>query len=209
MDNAQIPRNSALLIWAIFPQQIATIINRPPLLVSDSMDLFLILQFGIIGALLSEVDVMVDEHRRGGEFASILLAIVCAFMMARLIAIDQGSAIIFTGILVAVIAGAKVDALPFILGFLIAAGGALYRIIYGNFLLFLPISLALGFSGFVDEYGHGRIPKIRDGLMQWFFEHRFTMKLAVFALAYVGAVSFSHFAAFLAFDVAYDLNSRR
>ncbi|MFH1750525.1 MAG: hypothetical protein ABH863_02505 [Candidatus Micrarchaeota archaeon] len=173
------------------------------------MDLSLIFQYALIGAMLSQIDAIVDRGKRGGEFAAILLSVVCALLIVRLTVQDPSSALIFAGIILGVVIGGKVDALPYLIGAVIAGGGLLYALLYRNFMMLLPLSISLAFAGFVDEYGHDRIPQIRDHLMKWFFAKRFTLKFAVFFVAYLGLVSFSHFIAFLAFDIAYELNSGR
>jgi len=199
----------AALPALLVPKNIAMVINRQGVLYPSGMDLFLIFQFGLIGALLSEVDVIVDEKKRGSEMVAMILAIACSAMMARLIFIDPAAAIIFGGVLMGVLIGGKVDSLPFLVGLLIAGGGMLGAYLYRGFAILAPVAVALAFCGFVDEYGHDRIPRIRSGLMRWFFSHRFTMPLGVFSIAYLGLIGFTHFFAFLAFDIAYEMNSKR
>ncbi|MEK6954193.1 MAG: hypothetical protein AABX01_04240 [Candidatus Micrarchaeota archaeon] len=173
------------------------------------IDLLLTFQYALIGALLSEIDVIIDENKRASENAAILLSIICSLLMAWLIIADANSAILFGAILFGVFISGKVDALPFILGLLISAGALLQRAIASDYLSYLPIVLALAFCGVVDEYGNDRLGKIKSSLMNWFFRRRITMKLGVFSVAYLGVIPFSHLVAFLAFDIAYEVNSAR
>ncbi len=173
------------------------------------MVFLLIAQYALIGALLSEIDRIEDEYRKPNELLAILLAIVVSFMMARLMLIDTSSAILFSAIIIGVFLAGKIDNLPFILGALIAGGALFSLLLYSNFIFLFPISVALAFSGFIDEYGHDRIRKVEGRLLKWFFMRRMTLKLGVFAVAYIGFISTEHFLGFLAFDIAYELNSAR
>ncbi|MFH1443701.1 MAG: hypothetical protein ABIG96_06720 [Candidatus Micrarchaeota archaeon] len=169
------------------------------------MSLILVAAYGLIGGMVALIDRLEDENEKRSELEPIFLAVVASFLMGYLIAVDEGSAIIFTAILLGVIFGGKVDALPWLIGILIAGGGLLSRILYDDFLAIIALPISLGVCGFLDEFGHERVPKIRDGLIQWFFLRRMTLKLGMFAAAFFGAITSWHFIAFLAWDLAYEI----
>jgi hypothetical protein len=129
--------------------------------------------------------------------------------MGYFIITDFSSAIIFSAIFIGVLIGGKVDNLAFIIGSLIIGGALLFRFLYTDFLSIIILPIALAFTAFIDEYGHDRMGKIKDSLMHWFFRYRFTFKFAIFMLAFYSVISLSHFAGFLLFDIAYDLNKTR
>ncbi|MFH0971052.1 MAG: hypothetical protein V1835_00645 [Candidatus Micrarchaeota archaeon] len=173
------------------------------------MSLLLIAQYGILGGLLSEIDKLEDRYTGRYEFVACVLAVIASLLMGYLIVTDISSAIIFSAILVGVVIGGKVDNLPFLLGALIIGGAILTRVMYADFLSIAPLPIALAFAALVDEYGNDRIGKIPSGLMQWFFLHRFTLKLAIFAIAYLEVIDIWHFLGFLTFDLAYEINASR
>lgn len=173
------------------------------------MDLLLIPLYGVSGALLSEIDNLEDRNLKHSEMEPIILAIINSLLMAYLIVTDFGSAIIFTAILLGVWLGGKIDNLPFLLGSLVLGGAIMYRFLYLDFMAVILLPIALAINGYLDEFGHDRVGKIRSRLMQWFFQNRFTMKFGVFVIAYFGLISIWHFLGFLIFDGAYELNARR
>ncbi|MBI5225101.1 hypothetical protein HY989_04495 [Candidatus Micrarchaeota archaeon] len=174
------------------------------------MDLLMMFaSYGIGGALLSEIDRRQDELKNKSELFTILLAVINSLLLSYLVLTDASSAILFAAVLIGVIFGGKVDNLPFLLGSLILGGAILFRVIYQNFSYAIPLVFALAISALLDEYGHDRSKKYKTRLIGPFFEHRMTLKTSILVLSVVKVISVWHFLAFLIFDIAYELNSKR
>ncbi len=174
------------------------------------MDLLMMFaSYGIGGALLSEIDRREDVLKNKNEIFTIILAVINSLLLSYLILNDASSAILFSAVLIGVIFGGKVDNLAFLIGSLILGGAILFRIIYLNFSYAIPLVFALAISALLDEYGHDRAKKYKTRLIGPFFEHRLTLKTSIMVLAILNVISVWHFIAFLIFDIAYELNSKR
>ncbi len=169
------------------------------------MGLWLLIPYAVSGGLLAWIDRLEDEGLKRHETEPIVLAIINSLLMGYLIVADFPSAIIFSAILLGVLIAGKIDNLPFILGALVLSGALLYRALTSNFLDFALLPAALAFAAFVDEFGNDKLRKIPSSLMRWFFLHRFTLKIGLFMVTFLGVITAWHFVAFLAFDLAYEL----
>jgi hypothetical protein len=161
-----------------------------------------LLFLGVIGGGLKYIDEVFDE----GVFsrrAAYLLAPLLVGMWVTLSLRDGGSATILLAVLLGVLLSGKVDNGIF--------RWSAYAILAALFLsgrlevLWGPL-LVLVVAGWVDEKGNdwvdeGDAPRP----LEFFFLHRFGMKVACLLLFLHGSFLWYHWAGFLTFDLAYDL----
>ncbi|MEK6977301.1 MAG: hypothetical protein AABX40_02725 [Candidatus Hydrothermarchaeota archaeon] len=167
----------------------------------ESTQLLGVLLFGAIGGGLKYIDEAFDEGVFSREVAVLLAPLVVGLWIA-LSTMDGTSATILLAILAGVAVCGKVDNKVF-------QGGAL-ALVAGLWLsgklqvLWLPFA-ALTFLGVLDEKGNDYVdgheaPKV----LQFFFLHRFSMKVGCMALYGASYLAWYHVVGFLAFDTAYD-----
>jgi hypothetical protein len=114
--------------------------------------------------------------------------------------LDTASATILLSVLIGVLFTGKIDNSVF---------GASTAAIVGSLsflqrVVFLPM-LFLSAAGIIDEKGNDYVDTHNSNkIIEFFFLHRFTMKIGLFALCIAGFYSMIYFLAFLLFDISYD-----
>jgi len=171
------------------------------------MEYFFILSFLVLGAGIKFVDAAYDDHafsKRTALLAAPLLGSLWAYTMY----VDAVSATILCAILAGVLLKGKIDNWAHLAG-LGVIGGVL--VVSGVHLLILPL-IILAASALLDEVGNDAIDKRRSRLQHkgtpgtallMFFDHRWTLKVAILALAALGMIPIVFFFAMLCFDYAY------
>ncbi len=162
----------------------------------------LIAAFAAIGGGLKFIDEAFDE----GIFskrAAILLAPVLVAVWIAVSIIDAASATILFSILAGVLLAGKIDNAIFktsSISLILAA------LLSGKIGILWPLFLALTIAGIIDEIGNNYVDSNRSNkIVEFFFLHRFTMKIGVFSLCAISMLPWRYLLAFLAFDVSYDL----
>ena len=164
------------------------------------------LVFAIIGAGLKYIDDAFDEDIFSKKIAVLIAPIIV--IVAVILAIkDAASQTILFSILLAVLIGGKVDNLVFklssiaflLLLFLPSFG------LYGTFnFLWIPLVI-ITITGVIDERGNDYIDKNKTNeLTNFFFEHRFSMKIGMLTVCVFPFLPWLYLLAFLAFDGAYE-----
>lgn len=160
-----------------------------------------VLLFGAIGGGLKYIDEAFDEGVFSREMAALLAPVIVGLWIA-LSAMDGTSATILLAILAGVVVCGKVDNKVFQGGTVALVGGLLLS---GRFqMLWLPFAV-LTLLGVLDERGNDYV----DGheaprALEFFFLHRFSMKVGCIALYGASYLAWYHVVGFLAFDTAYD-----
>lgn len=139
----------------------------------------------------------------GSKRKAILLSVPIGLLMGALIFLDEGSATIFIGLLLALLIASKYDNLAFKLGFVVAGSIAVLAVLNGN-PFHLIGALAVMAAAFADEVLSDRGDRIGDGRMALVLKERPVLKVAVLVLCLVGALpTLLYFIAFLGFDTGY------
>jgi hypothetical protein len=139
----------------------------------------------------------------GSKRKAILLSVPIGLLMGALIFLDEGSATIFIGLLLALLIASKYDNLAFKLGFLVAGSIAVLAVLNGN-PFHLIGALAVMVAAFVDEVLSDRGDRMGGGMLAMLLKERPVLKVAVLILCLVGALpTLLYFVAFLGFDTGY------
>jgi len=173
---------------------------------SSAYQILIIIAFAIIGAGLKYIDDTFDEDMFSKKIAVLIAPIIV--IVAVILAIkDAASQTILFSILLAVLIGGKVDNLVFklssiaflLLLFLPSFG------LYGTFnFLWIPLVI-ITITGVIDERGNDYIDKNKTNeLTNFFFEHRFSMKIGMLTVCAFQFLPWLYLLAFLAFDGAYE-----
>jgi hypothetical protein len=169
-------------------------------------DILIPLSFLGLGMLIKYGDQAFDA----GTYSrtnTLILAVPGGLWMGSLIAVDAGSATIFTGLLIALLIAGKYDNAAFKLGFVvaIAIGAAAFLTGYGSLNLAGVVVVLL--AGMVDEFAND-LPGVENGrsLKAVLFRNRPFLKVAVLVLCIATILpSYTYFFAFLAFDFGYSM----
>ncbi len=164
-------------------------------------ELFLLVSFPFLGALLAAIDAAFDRAAFSKR-AAFLLAIPTALLFAFTMLSSAPAATILMAVLLSCLLGRKVDNLAFFVGAIIVVA-VLYWASAFSFLI-APL-IVLTIAGVLDEVGNNYADKntVKVKFVELFFRYRFFMKIAVLAFALLGAFEMVYFAAFLLFDIAY------
>ena len=173
---------------------------------SSAYQILIIIAFAIIGAGLKYIDDAFDEDIFSKRIAMLIAPIIV--IVAVILAIkDEASQTILFSILLAVLIGGKVDNLVFKLSsiafllLLFLPSFGLYGAI--NF-LWIPLVIITS-TGVIDERGNDYIEKNKTNeLTNFFFEHRFSMKIGMLTVCAFQFLPWLYLLAFLAFDGAYE-----
>ena len=173
---------------------------------SSAYQILIIIAFAIIGAGLKYIDDAFDEDIFSKRIAMLIAPIIV--IVAVILAIkDEASQTILFSILLAVLIGGKVDNLVFKLSsiafllLLFLPSFGLYGAI--NF-LWIPLVIITS-TGVIDERGNDYIEKNKTNeLTNFFFEHRFSMKIGMLTVCAFPFLPWLYLLAFLAFDGAYE-----
>lgn len=165
-----------------------------------------------------------DEYdKKSNKTLAVILGILCGILIAYLASNNLDAAYIFLGILIATGISLKIDGIHHIVTlliflFLFAIWGVIDTNILANFSL-ITLFICI-FSAFIDEIGNDN-PVIykKSRFFKVFFDYRFSMKIAILALALLGLyqsftgftlsfvdfLSFQTFIFFVLFEFFYEL----
>jgi hypothetical protein len=166
--------------------------------------LFFLLSFLVIGAGIKYMDAAFDDGTVSKKLA-ILIAPVLAIIGWYTMMVDEVAATILIAVLLGVLLTFKIDNIAHILGFAVIA-----PIIFFTGVQFMLIPLILlVVSGIIDEVGNDYVDKkkqiwgVQMLLIIKFFEHRWTLKVAILALVIINMFPWYFFVAMILFDYAY------
>ena len=173
--------------------------------------------YALSGFLMKLSDDEYDE--KSNKIIAIFLGILCGLAIAYLSSNNIDASYIFIGILIGTGLSFKIDGIHHIITLLTFL---LFFFIWGIPALNLATLGLCVVSAFIDEIGNDneRIYK-RNKFFKVFFEYRFTMKIAIFLLCFLGFLqgfadfqianieflSISTFFYFLLFEISYELAS--
>jgi hypothetical protein len=158
-----------------------------------------ILTFAVIGAGLKYIDEAFDEESFNKNFATYIAAILLILWIGISI-LDNAAATILLSILLGVLLTGKIDNTVFGVSTAAIIGSIAFL---GK--LFIPQLIALTITGIIDEKGNDYVDSHKsNGLLSFFFLHRFTMKIGLFTLCLTGLFPYYYLIAFLIFDISYD-----
>ncbi|NLX48103.1 MAG: hypothetical protein GXY70_08065 [Euryarchaeota archaeon] len=139
----------------------------------------------------------------GSKRRAVLLSVPTGLLMGALIFLDEGSATIFIGLLLALLIASKYDNIAFKLGFVVAGSIAVLSVMNGN-PFHLVGALAVMGAAFADEMLSDRGDGMEGGLLALALKERPVLKVAVLFLCLLGALpTLLYFIAFLGFDTGY------
>ena len=192
-------RGSALF-FGEFPMTPQELVFSQPIITY----VFFIVGYALVGGGIKYIDDAFDENTYNKRTA-MLLSPVIAVLWVFLMVLSAPSATILGAIFLSVALRKKIDTIALQVGAVAVIAGVvllyLYRVLDFRFgpLVFLTV------AGILDEIGNDFVDRhvsVR-GFIYYFFEYRFVLKIAVFALAYMGFYGWEYFFAFLGFDLAY------
>ena len=123
----------------------------------------------------------------GSKRKAILLSVPIGLLMGALIFLDEGSATIFIGLLLALLIASKYDNIAFKLGFVVAGSIAVLSVLNGN-PFHLVGALAVMIAAFADEVLSDRGDRMEGGKIALLLKERPVLKVAVLVLCLVGAL---------------------
>ncbi|WP_225370411.1 hypothetical protein [Methanobrevibacter arboriphilus] len=148
------------------------------------------LLYSLSGFLMKLSDDEYDE--KSNKLSSIILGIICGIIIAFLASNNIDASYIFIGILVGTALSFKIDGIHHIVTFLVFL---LLYLVWGVFNpngsiltdLSLITLLICIISAFIDEIGNdNKSIYNKSKFLKFFFDYRFTMKLAILFLAILG-----------------------
>ncbi|MFQ5815577.1 MAG: hypothetical protein ACE5G7_03675 [Candidatus Hydrothermarchaeaceae archaeon] len=162
----------------------------------------MIIVFSAIGAGLKFIDDAFDE----GVFSkrsAVLLAPVLVAVWITVSVLDAISATILFAVLAGVLLVGKIDNAIFKIS---AISIVLAAPLSGKISILWPPFLALTMAGIMDEIGNNYVDNNRSHrAVEFFFLHRFVMKIGVFSLCAISIFPWIYLLAFMAFDMSYDI----
>jgi hypothetical protein len=161
----------------------------------------ILIAFAIIGGGLKFIDDAFDNDAFNKNIA-ILLAPLLVAIWIWLTVIDRISGVILLSILFSVLSTGKIDNLVFKTSTMALI---LFHVIFAQFgSLWVPLLILIA-MGLLDEKGNDYVDENKTHkLVEFFFLHRFSMKLGIFAICAGSIFPLLYFFAFLAFDISYD-----
>jgi len=140
---------------------------------------------------------------RGHSVLSYLLAGLSGVLFGILISESKISSAIMLGIVIGVMASAKVNKPNLVFGLAVAI---ITAIICGFTIPTLWLFLAVTTFAFIDEVGHNRYSKLKSPL-GWFFQYRCSLKVAIIFLMIMTVLPLVYCMGFLLFDAGYEAAS--
>lgn len=139
----------------------------------------------------------------GSKRRAVLLSVPVGVLMGALIFLDEGSATIFIGLLLALLVASKYDNLAFRLGFVVAGSITILAVLNGNPFHGVGAMLVM-LAAFADEALSDRGDRMPDNLLSKFLKERPILKAAVLVLCIFSILpTYLYFIAFLGFDTGY------
>ncbi len=137
----------------------------------------------------------------GDKSLAIVFGVLCGVVSAFATVSSASAACIFIGILVGNLLAFKVDGIHHIITLILFV---IISLILGIPELNLIILLFCIFAALLDEIGHELISNLTsDKFLNYFFEYRCAMKVAIFLLAICGVFNIWFFVLFILFEFAY------
>jgi hypothetical protein len=169
----------------------------------------LVIAYALAGADTKYVDIVSEQSPKSAK--ALASAVVASALMACLIFFDADSAALLFGIVLGVLAAGKLDTPALKLGASIASAGFVLALIAkqaaaANWIALPAVAAAAVLDEFLNDYADKRR---LDGAKGFLLKHRVLAKAAVLALAILNVLGWIYFAAFLAFDAAYDLTGTK
>ena len=155
-----------------------------------------ILLYPLSGFFMKISDDMHDK--KDNKFLGILAGILCGLFLGYLVTINLDAAYIFFGIFIGTFLAKKINCINHIVTALI--------FLFITFLLGFPeiglITVALcAIAAYIDEIGNdNQIIYKKSKILKTFFEYRFTLKITILALAFLGVLT-SFYPAFQIYGV--------
>ncbi|MBN1109497.1 MAG: hypothetical protein JXA45_01925 [Methanomassiliicoccales archaeon] len=139
----------------------------------------------------------------GSKRKATLLSVPAGALMGALIFLDEGSATIFIGLLLALLIASKYDNLAFQLGFVVAGTITVLAVVNGN-----PFhgvgAMVVMLAAFTDEVLSDRGDRMGQGRMAAVLKERPVLKVAVLLLCVLSILpTYLYFISFLGFDMGY------
>lgn len=180
------------------------------------MELIVLALFYMFSGFLMKFSDDAYDERGDKKFASII-GIICGLCIGFLVINSVDAAYIFFAILLGTLFSKKIDGIHHILTL---ATFVLVAFIFGIPQISLLTLIICSAAAFIDEIGNDN-PKViqKSHFFGVFFRYRFTMKIAIFLLAFLGLyqsltgfnimnmefLSFSTFFLFILFEISYEL----
>jgi hypothetical protein len=165
---------------------------------------FLVIPFAFVtlGMAIKYGDQVFDLNIGSKRMATVL-SIPIGTLMGILIYLDEGSATIFIGLLLALLIASKYDNVAFRLGFIVAGAITIVTVLSGNPFDGIGV-VAVMVAAFADEVLSDRGDRMNDGLLSRMLKERLVLKVAVLLLCATSILStYLYFIAFLGFDTGY------
>jgi hypothetical protein len=164
--------------------------------------------FFLLGSSLKLIDFSFDKgfvsKKPFLRFPLVLLAGLTAGFWVYVMSLSVASATILAAILISVFVAKKIDNVAFLVGLIIILFSLLFFQTVFHF-LWVPL-IFISLAGVLDEIGNDYVDKNKvNKFVDFFFKHRFVMKLGVLAFGLLNFFEFIYFIAFLFFDLGYDL----
>lgn len=179
--------------------------------------------YSVSGFLMKFSDDEYDE--KSNKLTSIILGIFCGITIAYLASNNIDAAYIFLGILIGNTISLKVDGIHNIATLIV------FLLLFLFWNIFNPIESILAnfsiitlliciISAFIDEIGNDNLRIYeKSNFLKFFFDYRFTMKLAIlglgllglyqtftgFSIPFIEFLSFESFIFFILFEISYEL----
>ena len=139
----------------------------------------------------------------GSKRKALLLSVPAGLLMGALIFLDEGSATIFIGLLLALLIASKYDNMAFKLGFIAAGSIAVLAVLNGN-PFHLVGAFAVMLAAIADEVLSDCGDRMQGGRLCLLLKERPVLKVAVLVLCAVEFLpTYLYFIAFLGFDTGY------
>lgn len=165
---------------------------------------FLVIPFAFVtlGMAIKYGDQVFDLNIGSKRMATIL-SVPIGGLMGLLIYLDEGSATIFIGLLLALLIASKYDNLAFRLGFVVAGAVTIVTVLSGN--PFHGIgAVVVMVAAFADEVLSDKGDRMGQGLLSSLLKERLVLKVTVLLLCATSVLStYLYFIAFLGFDFGY------
>ena len=168
--------------------------------------LFLI-YFGILGAGIKYIDSAYDEKTFNKKIA-LCVAPFLGLLWAFTMLVNPVAATILLAVIFGVVLKGKIDNLAHFIGLIVIVAIVFFA---GVQLMIVPL-IFLALAALLDEFGNDYVDKKRNSLKSiklyhklffGFFDHRWTLKVAILILSIAGAIPLVFFFAMIAFDYAY------
>ncbi|WP_409199479.1 hypothetical protein [Methanobrevibacter sp. DSM 116169] len=163
--------------------------------------LFIPLFYALSGFLMKYSDDEYDENHN--KLSSVILGILCGLITAVVCFLNSDAACIFIAILLGNLIAFKIDGIHHIATLITFIIVLIFLGIPNISLIPLIISLI---AAFIDELGNDNEKLYsKSKYLKFFFDYRFTMKIAILILAIFSFLKIESFVFFILFELSYEL----